>query len=201
MGWVILRNPQAFPVDQPLSSCGIKFPARKRTGIRGIHGRTGTATAFVAQDRTGAMTMSDAITLKFEGNVARPGNSLTLCDRPSDIFAAGFIGTPAKSPFEGEFDKVVGQLRTERCDTVHLNRFRLGFGKIRIQMAKHGNNMHLNSNSNAGIAGSCLPRCGKMEPVRGEPDLDRVQAFRPEYSPQESDQRKVAERFFPGGPQ
>ncbi len=196
-----MRDPQAFLVDQPLGKCGVKFPARKRTGIKSIHGRPGTTTAFVAHDRTGAMTMSDAITLKYEGSIAQPGNSLTLCDLPSNIFAAGFIGTPAKSLLAGEFDRVVGQLRTERCDTVHLNRFRLGFGKIRIQTAKHGNIMHLSSSSKTGIAGSCLPWCGKMEPVRGEPDLDRVRAFRPEYSAQESGQRKVAERFFPGGPQ
>ena len=192
---------QAFLVDQPFSNLGVRIPVRKRTGNKSVHEWPGTATAFVAHGRIGAMTMSDAVALNDEGSIARLGNSPTFCDLPSNIFAAGFTGTPAKSLFEGRFDRVAGQFRAEWRDSVHQHWCQPGSVKIRIPMAGHGNNMQLSSNSSTGIPGSCLPRYGKMEPVPGVPGLDCVRELRPDYSAQESGQRKAAERFFPGGPQ
>jgi multiple sugar transport system ATP-binding protein len=101
MGRAIVRNPQVFLFDEPLSNLDAKLRVQMRAEIRELHLRLATTTVYVTHDQIEAMTMADRIVVMRDGHVAQMGAPLELYDRPANVFVAGFIGSPAMNMVEG----------------------------------------------------------------------------------------------------
>ena len=103
MGRAIVRNPQVFLFDEPLSNLDAKLRVVMRGEIKGLHQRLGVTTVYVTHDQVEAMTMADRIVVMNAGRVEQIGAPLDLYDRPANIFVAGFIGSPAMNIVGGTF--------------------------------------------------------------------------------------------------
>jgi multiple sugar transport system ATP-binding protein len=95
MGRAIVRDPQVFLFDEPLSNLDAKLRVQMRTEIRELHQRLKTTTVYVTHDQIEAMTMADRIVVMQGGRIEQVGAPLELYDRPANTFVAGFIGSPA----------------------------------------------------------------------------------------------------------
>ncbi|MDE3744874.1 ABC transporter ATP-binding protein [Methylobacterium radiotolerans] len=95
MGRAIVRDPQVFLFDEPLSNLDAKLRVAMRTEIKELHQRLKTTTIYVTHDQIEAMTMADRIVVMHDGVVEQIGPPLELYDRPDNLFVAGFIGSPA----------------------------------------------------------------------------------------------------------
>ena len=105
MGRAIVRDPQVFLFDEPLSNLDAKLRVAMRTEIKELHQRLKTTTVYVTHDQIEAMTMADKIVVMHDGIVEQMGSPLELYDHPDNKFVAGFIGSPAMNFLEG---KLVG---------------------------------------------------------------------------------------------
>ncbi|MEL6519418.1 MAG: sn-glycerol-3-phosphate ABC transporter ATP-binding protein UgpC [Pseudomonadota bacterium] len=101
MGRAIVRNPQVFLFDEPLSNLDAKLRVQMRTEIRELHQRLQTTTVYVTHDQIEAMTMADKIVVLNGGNVEQIGSPLELYDTPNNTFVASFIGSPSMNLIEG----------------------------------------------------------------------------------------------------
>ncbi len=101
MGRAIVRDPQVFLFDEPLSNLDAKLRVQMRSEIRELHQRLGTTTVYVTHDQIEAMTMADRIVVMRDGRISQVGAPLELYDRPSNTFVAGFIGSPSMNLIEG----------------------------------------------------------------------------------------------------
>jgi multiple sugar transport system ATP-binding protein len=101
MGRAIVRDPQVFLFDEPLSNLDAKLRVAMRAEIKDLHQRLGTTTVYVTHDQIEAMTMADKIVVMNGGNVEQFGAPLDLYDRPQNLFVAGFIGSPAMNFVKG----------------------------------------------------------------------------------------------------
>ena len=104
MGRAIVRDPQVFLFDEPLSNLDAKLRVAMRTEIKELHQRLTTTTIYVTHDQIEAMTMADRIVVMHEGVVSQVGTPLELYDRPGNTFVAGFIGSPAMNLLNGHID-------------------------------------------------------------------------------------------------
>jgi multiple sugar transport system ATP-binding protein len=95
MGRAIVRDPQVFLFDEPLSNLDAKLRVQMRTEIKELHQRLKTTSVYVTHDQIEAMTMADRIVVMHDGVVEQVGDPLDLYDEPSNLFVAGFIGSPA----------------------------------------------------------------------------------------------------------
>jgi len=101
MGRAIVRNPQVFLFDEPLSNLDAKLRVQMRTEIKELHQRLKTTSIYVTHDQIEAMTMADKIVVMKDGVVEQIGDPLTLYDSPVNTFVAGFIGSPAMNMVPG----------------------------------------------------------------------------------------------------
>jgi multiple sugar transport system ATP-binding protein len=101
MGRAIVRNPQVFLFDEPLSNLDAKLRVQMRAEIKELHQRLRTTTVYVTHDQIEAMTMADKIVVMNGGRVEQIGAPLELYDRPVNLFVAGFIGSPAMNFLRG----------------------------------------------------------------------------------------------------
>jgi multiple sugar transport system ATP-binding protein len=101
MGRAIVRDPQVFLFDEPLSNLDAKLRVAMRTEIKALHQRLKTTTIYVTHDQIEAMTMADKIVVMHDGVVEQVGAPLDLYDRPANLFVAGFIGSPAMNFLKG----------------------------------------------------------------------------------------------------
>ncbi|RVC48420.1 ATP-binding cassette domain-containing protein, partial [Mesorhizobium sp. M00.F.Ca.ET.038.03.1.1] len=101
MGRAIVRNPQVFLFDEPLSNLDAKLRVQMRTEIKELHQRLKTTTIYVTHDQIEAMTMADKIVVMRDGRIEQVGAPLELFDRPANLFVAGFIGSPAMNLLKG----------------------------------------------------------------------------------------------------
>ena len=101
MGRAIVRDPQVFLFDEPLSNLDAKLRVQMRTEIRELHQRLKTTTVYVTHDQIEAMTMADRIVVMRGGRIEQIGAPLELYDRPANIFVAGFIGSPSMNLIDG----------------------------------------------------------------------------------------------------
>jgi multiple sugar transport system ATP-binding protein len=101
MGRAIVRNPQVFLFDEPLSNLDAKLRVVMRGEIKRLHQRLGTTTIYVTHDQVEALTMADRIVVMNAGKVEQIGTPAELFDRPANIFVAGFIGSPAMNFLAG----------------------------------------------------------------------------------------------------
>jgi multiple sugar transport system ATP-binding protein len=101
MGRAIVRDPQVFLFDEPLSNLDAKLRVAMRAEIKSLHQRLKTTTVYVTHDQVEAMTMADKIVVMHDGIVEQLGEPLELYDRPRNVFVAGFIGSPAMNFVRG----------------------------------------------------------------------------------------------------
>jgi multiple sugar transport system ATP-binding protein len=104
MGRAIVRDPQVFLFDEPLSNLDAKLRVQMRAEIKELHQRLTTTTVYVTHDQIEAMTMADKIVVMNSGNVEQIGAPLELYDRPNNLFVAGFIGSPAMNFLQGRIE-------------------------------------------------------------------------------------------------
>jgi multiple sugar transport system ATP-binding protein len=102
MGRAIVRDPQVFLFDEPLSNLDAKLRVAMRAEIKALHQRVGGTTIYVTHDQIEAMTMADKIVVMQGGNVEQIGAPLDLYDQPDNLFVAGFIGSPAMNFVRGK---------------------------------------------------------------------------------------------------
>jgi len=102
MGRAIVRDPQVFLFDEPLSNLDAKLRVQMRTEIKELQQRLGTTTVYVTHDQVEAMTMADRIVVMREGRIEQVGRPLQLYDEPANLFVAGFLGSPAMNFIHGD---------------------------------------------------------------------------------------------------
>ncbi|SDL95234.1 carbohydrate ABC transporter ATP-binding protein, CUT1 family [Arthrobacter sp. ok362] len=100
MGRAIVRNPQVFLMDEPLSNLDAKLRVQTRTQIASLTRRLGVTTVYVTHDQVEAMTMGDRVAVLKDGLLMQVDTPRNLYDRPKNVFVAGFIGSPAMNLLE-----------------------------------------------------------------------------------------------------
>jgi multiple sugar transport system ATP-binding protein len=95
MGRAIVRSPQAFLMDEPLSNLDAKLRVQMRTTVARLQNQLGTTTVYVTHDQTEAMTLGDRVAVMRAGVIQQVGTPEELYERPRNLFVAGFIGSPA----------------------------------------------------------------------------------------------------------
>src|SRR4051794_17115151 len=100
MGRAIVRKPQVFLMDEPLSNLDAKLRVQTRTQIASLQRRLGVTTVYVTHDQTEAMTMGDRVCVLKDGLLQQVGTPRSLYDHPDNVFVAGFIGSPAMNLLE-----------------------------------------------------------------------------------------------------
>jgi multiple sugar transport system ATP-binding protein len=102
MGRAIVREPQVFLMDEPLSNLDAKLRVQTRTQIASLQRRLGVTTVYVTHDQTEALTMGDRIAVLKDGVLQQVGTPRDLYESPSNSFVAGFIGSPAMNLFDAD---------------------------------------------------------------------------------------------------
>jgi multiple sugar transport system ATP-binding protein len=113
MGRCIVRDPQVFLFDEPLSNLDAKLRVAMRTELKELHQRLKTTSIYVTHDQIEAMTMADQIVVMRDGIVEQRGKPLELYDRPANLFVAGFIGSPAMNFLPGKIRREASGARIE----------------------------------------------------------------------------------------
>src|SRR5436305_2456887 len=114
MGRAIVREPDAFLMDEPLSNLDAKLRVEMRAYLATLHQRLQTTTLYVTHDQTEAMTMGDRVAVMRNGRLQQIDSPQVLYDHPANVFVAGFIGSPAMNLFRarltGDGDAISLQL-------------------------------------------------------------------------------------------
>ncbi|TMJ88732.1 MAG: sn-glycerol-3-phosphate ABC transporter ATP-binding protein UgpC [Alphaproteobacteria bacterium] len=100
LGRCIVRNPQVFLFDEPLSNLDAKLRAQMRIEIKRLHAQIPTTSVFVTHDQVEAMTLGDRVVIMREGRIQQIGTPLAVYGKPANKFVAGFIGAPAMNFIE-----------------------------------------------------------------------------------------------------
>jgi multiple sugar transport system ATP-binding protein len=114
MGRAIVRDPQAFLMDEPLSNLDAKLRVQTRTSVSRLQRRLGTTMVYVTHDQTEAMTLGDRLAVMRAGLLQQAGTPKELYERPVNLFVAGFIGSPAMNFMGATLEE--GVLRTRIGD-------------------------------------------------------------------------------------
>ncbi len=120
MGRAIVRDPQVFLFDEPLSNLDAKLRVQMRVEIKALHQRLRTTSVYVTHDQVEAMTMADRIVVMHDGRVEQIGTPLELYDRPANLFVAGFIGSPAMNFIPGTLHREGGAMWVEAASGIRL---------------------------------------------------------------------------------
>ncbi len=105
MGRAIVRNPEIFLFDEPLSNLDAKLRTQMRIEIKELHQRVNNTIIYVTHDQIEAMTLGDRIVVMKDGYIEQVGNPIELFQNPVNIFVAGFIGNPPMNLVEGRISK------------------------------------------------------------------------------------------------
>jgi len=120
MGRAIVRDPQVFLFDEPLSNLDAKLRVAMRSEIKELHQRLTTTSIYVTHDQIEAMTMGDQIVVMRDGRIEQTGSPLQLYDEPENQFVAGFIGSPAMNFLPGTLRRDGDGARVELADGTRL---------------------------------------------------------------------------------
>jgi len=120
MGRAIVRDPQVFLFDEPLSNLDAKLRVAMRTELKELHQRLKTTSVYVTHDQIEAMTMGDQIVVMRDGIVEQHGKPLELYDHPANLFVAGFIGSPAMNFLPATLRRASGRSEVELPGGVRL---------------------------------------------------------------------------------
>jgi multiple sugar transport system ATP-binding protein len=110
LGRAIVREPQVFLMDEPLSNLDAKLRVQTRAEIKKLHARLRTTTIYVTHDQVEAMTMGDVIVVMKDGVVQQVDSPLNLYEQPANLFVAGFIGSPAMNFVEAKLASQDGKM-------------------------------------------------------------------------------------------
>ena len=110
MGRAIVRQPQAFLMDEPLSNLDAKLRVQMRADIKKIQADLGVTTIYVTHDQVEAMTMGDRVAVMRKGELQQVDSPEELYDRPLNLFVGGFIGSPAMNMIEVTLQRENGSL-------------------------------------------------------------------------------------------
>ncbi|OUY08690.1 ABC transporter ATP-binding protein [Acinetobacter populi] len=102
MGRAIVRDPQVFLFDEPLSNLDAKLRGRMRLELKQLHQTLKTTTLYVTHDQIEAMTLADKVVVLRDGKVEQIGTPLHIYDTPANVFVAGFIGSPSMNFLKGK---------------------------------------------------------------------------------------------------
>jgi multiple sugar transport system ATP-binding protein len=111
LGRAIVREPQAFLMDEPLSNLDAKLRVEMRAYIARLHQELGTTTLYVTHDQTEAMTMGDRVAVMRDGRLEQVDAPQALYDHPANLFVAAFIGSPAMNLLRGRLELVDGRVQ------------------------------------------------------------------------------------------
>ena len=114
MGRAIVRNPEVFLFDEPLSNLDAKLRVMMRAEIKALHQKVQTTAIYVTHDQIEAMTLADRIAVLNEGQIEQIGSPVDLYNNPTNRFVAGFIGSPAMNFLSGHVAD--GQLKLDGAD-------------------------------------------------------------------------------------
>jgi multiple sugar transport system ATP-binding protein len=120
MGRAIVRDPQVFLYDEPLSNLDAKLRVAMRTELKELHQRLKTTSVYVTHDQVEAMTMGDQIVVMKEGRIEQAGRPLDLYDYPANMFVAGFIGSPAMNFLPGVVVRSDNAAHVELADRTRI---------------------------------------------------------------------------------
>ncbi|MDF2981855.1 MAG: ugpC [Devosia sp.] len=110
MGRAIVRNPDLFLFDEPLSNLDAKLRVEMRTEIKRLHDRLGTTTVYVTHDQVEALTLGTKVAVMKGGVIQQLADPETIYDRPANMFVAGFIGSPTMNFLTGTLEQGDGGL-------------------------------------------------------------------------------------------
>jgi multiple sugar transport system ATP-binding protein len=113
MGRAIVRSPQAFLMDEPLSNLDAKLRVQMRAEIAALQNRLAVTTIYVTHDQIEAMTMGDRVAVLRAGRLMQVDSPQVLYDRPDNLFVAGFIGSPSMNIAEATLRKADGRVQIE----------------------------------------------------------------------------------------
>ncbi|MGH6861861.1 MAG: ABC transporter ATP-binding protein, partial [Phyllobacterium sp.] len=136
LGRAIVREPQAFLMDEPLSNLDAKLRVHMRAEIGALHQRLGVTTIYVTHDQIEAMTMADRVVIMKDGLIQQIADSDTLFRKPANLFVAGFIGSPgmnfvAAEQIDGQTAiKVLGKTVPVNVDAATLSKANAAEGLI-----------------------------------------------------------------------
>ncbi|WP_454855696.1 ABC transporter ATP-binding protein [Rhizobium binxianense] len=109
MGRAIVRNPAVFLFDEPLSNLDAKLRVQMRSEIKTLHQKVKTTSIYVTHDQIEAMTLADKIVVLNQGRVEQTGSPLELYEKPTNLFVAAFIGSPAMNMLDGTVEGSNGE--------------------------------------------------------------------------------------------
>jgi len=110
IGRAIVRQPDVFLFDEPLSNLDAKLRIEMRVEIKALHRRLQTTIVYVTHDQVEAMTMADRVVVMNAGHIEQAADPITLYEKPQNLFVAGFIGAPSMNFLEGEIVRGDGGL-------------------------------------------------------------------------------------------
>ncbi len=110
MGRAIVRDPELFLFDEPLSNLDAKLRVEMRTEIKRLHDRLGTTTVYVTHDQIEAMTLGTKVAVMKNGVIQQLADPQTIYEKPANMFVAGFIGTPTMNFLRGTLEDADGTL-------------------------------------------------------------------------------------------
>ncbi|OJF97653.1 ABC transporter ATP-binding protein [Pararhizobium antarcticum] len=110
IGRAIVRQPDVFLFDEPLSNLDAKLRIEMRTEIKLLHRRLQTTIVYVTHDQVEAMTMADRVVVMNQGRIEQAADPITLYESPKNLFVAAFIGAPSMNFIEGRLDSSDGNL-------------------------------------------------------------------------------------------
>lgn len=110
MGRAIVRDPDVFLFDEPLSNLDAKLRVQMRTEIKELHQRLKTTTVYVTHDQIEAMTMADLVVIMRDGHIEQMGTPMEIYDNPSNLFVAEFIGSPGMNLLKGKIAEDGGKI-------------------------------------------------------------------------------------------
>ena len=116
MGRAIVRHPEVFLFDEPLSNLDAKLRTQMRAEIKRLHNRLGVTSVYVTHDQVEAMTLADRIVIMNEGRIEQIGAPMDLFMNPANTFVAGFIGSPPMNLLDAEVVSEDGALKARLGD-------------------------------------------------------------------------------------
>ena len=183
MGRSIVRNPQVFLFDEPLSNLDAKLRVQMRGEIKGLHRRLGTTMVYVTHDQIEAMTMADRIVVMQAGRIEQIGTPLELYDKPNNVFVAQFIGSPAMNLFPAVFKD--GEVFLQGNEPTGLS----GPAGLRngqkLQIGKRPEEIRLAGEGPIKVSVENIEPTGSetfVEALRGDKPVSIVLRYRPEFS-------------------
>ena len=196
MGRAIVRSPQVFLMDEPLSNLDAKLRVQTRTQIAALTRRLGVTTVYVTHDQVEAMTMGDRVAVLKDGHLVQVDTPRNLYDHPNSEFVAGFIGSPAMNlfrvPVEGDhltLGSMKLSLTREQCQAITGDSVTVGIRSEDLLPAPDGHGLPIavemveELGADAYVYGHLAPITAANTVVRVEPSAATAQGHPDEDAP------------------